>query len=44
LKLGDYLCGARAKHARHKRVMYENIRSNKSTLKIVNGSAATVLR
>jgi hypothetical protein len=24
--------------------MYENIRSNKSTLKIVNGSAATVLR
>jgi ABC-type microcin C transport system permease subunit YejB len=44
LKLGDYLCGARAKHTRHKRVIYKNIRSNKSTLKIVNGSAAAVLR
>jgi ABC-type microcin C transport system permease subunit YejB len=44
LKLGDYLCGARAKNTGHKRVLFKNIRSNKSTLKIVNGSAATVLR
>jgi hypothetical protein len=44
LKLCNYLCSACAIHTIYMGVICKQIRSNKSTLKIVNGSAATVLR